>query len=101
MFCRYSRSRSPPRRTSHYVASDTLVSYRSDWRGPLLGDKSNSVVFDNGKIHAVADGWRCEIPLREGLRRALDCAEKTLASDYRPDPAVDALIDRIIDDQRR
>ncbi len=41
-----------------HVATDTLVRYKKAWEGPLLGDKTNSVVFDNTKVSAAVGGWR-------------------------------------------
>ena len=40
-------------------------------RGNLLGDKSNSVIFDNSKIRAFVPGFRARIPFREGIRRTI------------------------------
>src|SRR5258708_33583077 len=36
-----------------HVASDTLVRYRQEWIGPLLGDKGASVIFDNSKVKSI------------------------------------------------
>ena len=41
-----------------HVASDTLIRYRPEWEGPLLGDKSPSVIFDNSKIKAAVGDFR-------------------------------------------
>ena len=82
-----------------HVASERLARYNEDWRGPLLGDKSNSMVFDNSKIRGAIGNWRCETPLREGLARAFACAEKRLTTEYLPNPALDSLIDRIVEEQ--
>jgi len=81
-----------------HVASDVLVRYNPDWAGPLHGDKTNSVVFDNTKVRDAVGGWRCEIPLEEGLRRAGEHVKRRLDDGWSPDPDTDALIDRIITD---
>jgi uncharacterized protein YbjT (DUF2867 family) len=79
-----------------HVASDTLVRYHADWEGPLLGDKSASVRFDNSKVKSVVGGFECKIDPWEGMRM--------VAEEYPPkasefDPAVEALHDRIINEQ--
>jgi nucleoside-diphosphate-sugar epimerase len=81
-----------------HVASDTLVRYHPDWEGPLLGDKSPSVRFDNSKVKAVAGDFQCLLDVWQGMQR--------VAQEYPPDAgnydvAQDALYDRIIDDQLR
>lgn len=81
-----------------HVASDTLVRYRAEWEGPLLGDKSASVIFDNSKIKRVVGDFDCPIDPWEGMRLAA-AQHPPRADAY--DPALDALYDRIITDQRR
>lgn len=80
-----------------HVPSDTLVRYEPDWTGPLHGDKSASVVFDNSKVKSVAGNFDCLIDPWVGMQ--------TVARDYtprsEPDLRLDALYDRIIADQRR
>ncbi len=55
-----------------HVASDRLIDLRPDLRGPLLGDKGVSVVFDNSKIKRLVPGFRCETRFDHGVRLALD-----------------------------
>lgn len=44
-----------------------------DWmRGNLLGDKANSVVFDNSKIKRFVPGYLATIPFREGIKKTVD-----------------------------
>ncbi|WP_397401477.1 NAD-dependent epimerase/dehydratase family protein [Phenylobacterium sp.] len=78
------------------VLSNTLVKYEPSWTGTLLGDKSNSMIFDVSSISRAAGGWRCEISLEEGVERAWRFTERRLKSGYRPDPELDARIDQII-----
>ena len=80
-----------------HVASDTLIRYRPEWEGPLLGDKSPSVIFDNSKIKAAVGDFDCPIDPWEGMR--------IVAERYPPkadgyDVALDLLYDRIIAEQR-
>lgn len=80
----------------HGVPSTTLVGYKSAWEGPLLGDKSNSMRFDNSSIRGLIGDWRCEVTLHEGLQRVWPRVQQRLEAGYQPDPELDALIDRII-----
>ena len=44
-----------------------------EWmRGNLLGDKANSVVFDNTKIKRFVPGYVATIPFKEGIKRTVD-----------------------------
>jgi nucleoside-diphosphate-sugar epimerase len=79
-----------------HVPSRTLIRYQPEWEGPLLGDKSYSVIFDNTKIKAVAGDFACPIDPWRGMRMV---AERFPAHD-RCDPAMDRLLDQIVDDQR-
>jgi len=51
-----------------HVPTDTLVRYKPDWIGPLIGDKSWSALFDNSKVKAVAGDFTCETDLDEYFR---------------------------------
>ncbi|MEO1249036.1 MAG: SDR family oxidoreductase [Pseudomonadota bacterium] len=42
-----------------HVPTDTLIRFRPDWEGPLLGDKANTAVFDNSKIKSVVGNFEC------------------------------------------
>lgn len=78
------------------VLSKTLVKYEPSWAGTLLGDKSNSMIFDVSRISRATGGWRCSISLKEGVERAWRATEDRLRGGYRPDPELDARIDQII-----
>jgi nucleoside-diphosphate-sugar epimerase len=81
-----------------HVASDTLIRYRPEWQGPLLGDKSPSVRFDNSKVKAAVGDFDCPIDPWEGMRMVAEEFQPR-AEDY--DVALDALYDRIIEEQIR
>jgi nucleoside-diphosphate-sugar epimerase len=81
-----------------HVPTDTLVRYNPDWAGPLLGDKTWSVVFDNSKLMSVAGRFECAVSLEEGLRLAAKHYWKR-APAYQPDPARHAFLDRIAAEQ--
>ena len=78
-----------------HVASETLVRYNPEWEGPLLGDKSPSVRFDNSKVKSVAGPFDCPIDPWRGMR--LVAEEHPQKRDV--DPSLDALYDRIIAEQ--
>jgi nucleoside-diphosphate-sugar epimerase len=79
-----------------HVASDTLVRYHAEWAGPLLGDKSPSVTFDNGKVKEVAGDFDAPIGIWLGAKMV---AERYPQSAEPFDPAIDALLDRIVVEQ--
>ncbi len=58
-----------------HIPSDLIAAYDDGALGSLIGDKSNSVVFDNRKIKRFVPGFNCEVTWAEGLRRALDWFE--------------------------
>ncbi len=84
-----------------HVPTDTLVRYNPEWEGALLGDKSNTVVFDNSKIKAVVGDFQCD--------SSLDDFMAMLAQEFMArggvavpiDEALDALYDRIVSAQQR
>jgi nucleoside-diphosphate-sugar epimerase len=79
-----------------HVATDTLVRYRPEWAGPLLGDKAPSVTFDNSKVKGVVGDFDCPIDPWRGMRMV---AERYPPSAGSFDPALDALLDRIVAEQ--
>jgi hypothetical protein len=79
-----------------HVASDTLVRYHPEWVGPLLGDKSPSVRFDNRKVKALVGDFDCPIDPWRGMKMV---AERYPPSPDDFDPALDALLDRIAAEQ--
>ena len=80
----------------HPVATRTLLGYEPRWEGPLLGDKANSMRFDNSRLRGLIGAWACEVSLREGLGRVGALVEARLRAGYRPKPEIDALVDRIV-----
>jgi nucleoside-diphosphate-sugar epimerase len=80
-----------------HVATDTLVRYRPEWAGPLYGDKSPSVRFDNSKVQSVVGAFDCPIDPWRGMRMV---AERYPPSATEFDPALDALLDRVVAEQQ-
>lgn len=83
-----------------HVPTDVLVRYNASWRGPLLGDKTWSAQFDNSKARSIAGTIEPRHDLRSGLAAAWEFVRPSLEG-YAPDPAADALVDRIIADIAR
>jgi nucleoside-diphosphate-sugar epimerase len=81
-----------------HVASETLARYHPDWLGPLLGDKSPSVTFDNRKVKAVVGDFDCPIDPWRGMRMVADRYPQTAEG---VDPVLDALLDRIAVEQEK
>ena len=62
-----------------HVPTETLVRYNPEWEGPLMGDKSWSVLFDNSKVKRVAGDFACaqDLPtILEELDRQLQEAQR-------------------------
>ena len=80
-----------------HVATDTLIRYNPEWDGPLRGDKSPSVRFDNTKVKSVVGAFDCPIDPWQGMRMVAEAFPPK--PDF--DAELDALYDRIIADQER
>lgn len=77
-----------------HVSSDRIIRFDPSQEGPLLGDKSNSVLFDNRKIKRLVPGFcattRMETGIHEAVEYALSHPSVQLA-----DPAFDAWCDAL------
>jgi nucleoside-diphosphate-sugar epimerase len=80
------------------VPVKALLGYNPKWEGPLLGDKANSMRFDNRAVRSVVGPWECEVTLGDGLSRVSEHVETRLRGGYEPDAALDVLIDGIVAD---
>ena len=54
-----------------HIPSDLIAMYHPDSGSGLVGDKSNSEVFDNSKIKRFVPDYLCEVTWAEGVRRSL------------------------------
>lgn len=79
-----------------HVTSDRICAMDPDYEGSLLGDKSESALFDNSKIKRVVPEFRCSIPFAEGVKSALAWFEADAARRY-VNPETDAFIDRLVE----
>lgn len=57
----------------YYVASDFLAAISDyDLAGSLLGDKANTVVFDNSKLKKAVPGFTATVRTEQGLRKTVE-----------------------------
>ena len=54
-----------------HIPAELITAYWPDAVGSLIGDKINSVVFDNSKIKQFVPDFKCEVSWAEGLRKSL------------------------------
>jgi nucleoside-diphosphate-sugar epimerase len=54
-----------------HIPSDLIARYDAHAVGSLIGDKSNSAVFDNTKIKRFVPEFRCDVRWAEGVRRSI------------------------------
>lgn len=79
-----------------HIPSDFIVAHDPDKLGTLIGDKANSVVFDNSKIKRFVPDFICEVNWAEGFRRSLAWFEKD-KSRQTIDDGMNVIWDRIIE----
>ncbi len=80
----------------YYVASDFLhKAGKYDFAGGLIGDKSNTVVFDNSKVKRAVPDFVCTIRADQGLRKTV---RHMLATPelQKEDPEFDQWCDKVI-----
>ncbi|MBP5457784.1 MAG: SDR family oxidoreductase [Paludibacteraceae bacterium] len=82
----------------HYVPSEFLhqVGDQYDFEGSLIGDKANSVVFDNSKIKRIVPDFQCTIRFDQGIQKTISnvLSNKNL---QREDPEFDQWCDEVIE----
>jgi nucleoside-diphosphate-sugar epimerase len=54
-----------------HIPSDFIARFDEEAVGSLIGDKSNTVVFDNSKIKKFVPDFNCEVDWAQGLRKSL------------------------------
>lgn len=80
----------------YYVASDFLAKTSDyDFQGSLLGDKANSVVFDNSKLKKAVPNFVATVRFDQGIKQTIDyiISHKECQKE---DPKFDAWCDRVI-----
>ena len=83
-----------------HVPTDTLVRYRREWEGPLLGDKTWSALFDNTKVKRVAGDFACARNLADVLAEPIAHFKARFQAEGPKSSELDPLIDRIAREQR-
>ena len=84
-----------------HVPTDTVIRYKPDWAGPLLGDKTWTVLFDNSKVKRIAGDFTCETDLSRILAEPIRFVKQRIANKTPYNNETEATIDRIIADQER
>lgn len=67
----FARAAGAPAPRLVHIASDTIAAAAPDLGPSLLGDKSHSVIFDNGKVRALVPDFICTVPFALGARQVL------------------------------
>ncbi len=81
----------------YYVASDFLHAVGAyDFEGSLIGDKANSVVFDNTKLKQAVPGFTATVRFDQGVRKAWEYIS-THPECQKEDAEFDAWCDKVID----
>lgn len=80
----------------YYVSSTFLADVSDyDFTGSLIGDKANSVIFDNAKLKKAVPGFAPSIRFEDGIRRTLDyCLSHPECQ--KEDPEFDKWCDKVI-----
>lgn len=84
----------------YHVASDFLIACNPGYTGPLTGDKSNTVIFDNQKIKRLVPEYVATIRFDQGIRWSI----QTLLSHPElqvSDQEFDNFCDRVIEVQEK
>ncbi|MDR0230508.1 MAG: SDR family oxidoreductase [Dysgonamonadaceae bacterium] len=56
-----------------HISSDCLIKHSNyDFLGGLIGDKANSVVFDNSKVKRLVPGFSADILFEQGIKETVD-----------------------------
>ena len=81
----------------YYVASDFLAAVSDyDFVGGLIGDKSNTVVFDNTKLKNAVPGFMATIRAEQGIRKTVEYV-LSHPEEQIEDPEFDAWCDKVIE----
>ncbi len=78
-----------------HIPSDYIAKKMPEYRGGLLGDKTESVVFDTTKIKRFVPSFICTTPFSLGARISIDTL---MRGEHTVDNAYNAKIDAFVDD---
>ena len=79
-----------------HVASTSIAQADPEWGAALLGDKANSMVFDNSKVRSLVPDFTCRVPFARGAEEIIawhDAHPESRSIDHRMDAVMDALVD--------
>ena len=83
-----------------HVTTDALLRYNPAWQAALPGDKTWTTQFDNARIKQVVGDFDCPIELEELATLVVAQWKADGGADEPPDAELDALMDRIVMEQR-
>ncbi|ANP74431.1 NAD-dependent epimerase/dehydratase family protein [Cryobacterium arcticum] len=95
LYAEYARAAGAPAPEIVHVASDTMAAENPEWSGPLLGDRSHSVIFDNTKVKALVPDFVCTTPVALGFREAIAWYDAHPEQQV-VDAALNATLDRLV-----
>jgi nucleoside-diphosphate-sugar epimerase len=78
-----------------HVPSELIAAYDPEWGASLLGDKSNSMIFDNSKIKRVVPDFVASIPFAQGARQIIQWYDADPRR-RQVDQEFDAIVERIL-----
>jgi nucleoside-diphosphate-sugar epimerase len=78
-----------------HIPSELINAYDPNWGAGLLGDKANSMVFDNSKIKRVVPDFVCKIPFSRGAEEVMAWFDADPSRQV-VDPKMDSLMDKLI-----
>lgn len=78
-----------------HVTSDKICELDPSYTGSLLGDKSESAIFDNSKIKRLVPEFTAIVPFSEGIQRTIAWFEEDERRQV-VDARTDAFIERLI-----
>ncbi len=85
----------------YYVPSDFLDAVGPyDFKGGLLGDKANSVVFDNAKLKRLVPDFKATVRFDQGVKMTIDHVLRTPELQVE-DPEFDKWCNRVIESMER
>ncbi|WP_438445022.1 SDR family oxidoreductase [Gorillibacterium sp. sgz5001074] len=67
-----ARALGVPLQAVHVSSSFLAACSKEDYRGGLLGDKANTVVFDNAKLKRLVPGFTATVRVDQGIRQTVE-----------------------------
>lgn len=80
-----------------HIPSDVISRFDAEWGASLLGDKAQSMIFDNSKIKRTVPGFFASIPFSQGAREIMawfDADPSCRIVDEKLDALMDTMIAR-------